>query len=110
MQRTIIAICLLVAACAPGQPPSKPGQLFCQFQAAGGGTVIVGLIDAAAPLAGPGAAPVAILATNMGKSFVDGACAQAAANQGGTAGTPVSPPAAPVGNVAVNAAAVVKSP
>lgn len=77
------------------------GQLFCQFQAAGGGQAIVSVIDAAAS-AVPGAGLVAVLATGMAKDDVDAACAQAASNAGGSAGVPVSPPSQPVGSVAVN--------
>lgn len=99
MKRSFALACLLaLGACSGGQ---TPGQLFCQFQTAGGGTAIVGIIDGAAAAEIPGAAPVAILATNMGKDYVDKVCAQAAANQGGSAGTPVSPPPAAVGSVAV---------
>lgn len=96
--RSIALACLLLLGACAGR---TPGQLFCQFQVAGGGTALVGLIDGAATAAAPGEAPVAILAANMGKAYVDRKCAEAAANQGGSGGTPVSPPTGPVGNVAV---------
>lgn len=111
MKRSVLIACsmasIALAGCAPGQTPPTQGQLFCQLQTAGGGSIIVGLIDAEATALAPAAAPVAILATDMGKAYVDNACALAAANQGGSAGTPVSPPPAPVGNVAVTVPAKV---
>lgn len=99
MKRTIalvgfasIAGLVALAACTPGQitaAASTPaGQLFCAVQLAGGGTVVVGLIDAQASAVSPAAAPVAILATGVAKSVVDSYCAKA----GGVA---VSPPADP---------------
>jgi hypothetical protein len=67
---------------------SPAGQLFCAVQTAGGGAIVVGLIDAEASALAPAAAPIAIIATNAGKAIVDRACAAA----GGIA---VSPPPNP---------------
>lgn len=76
---------------------SPAGQLFCAVQTGGGGTIVVGLINAEITGASPAAAPVAILATGATKQFVDGACASAAAQiPGARVGIPVSPPADPV--------------
>ncbi len=83
---------LALAGCTAAQVQSavtsEPGQLFCAVQAAGGGAIVVGLVDAEATALAPAAAPVAILATNASKAFVDSACAAA----GGIA---VSPPSNP---------------
>lgn len=111
MKQTLAAACLLaILGACQAQLASPYGQLFCQIQTAGGGAVIVGVIDAEATAMAPAGAPVAIFATNMGKAYVDAACAQAARNQGGTAGTPVSPPPVPVGNVAIAATTPVNRP
>lgn len=82
---------LLLVGCSPAQNAavvadmSTPaGQLFCAIQGASG-TVVAGLIDASAVVAG---APVAIIATGALKAQVDADCAAA----GGVA---VSPPASP---------------
>jgi hypothetical protein len=69
-------------------PVAQAGQLFCAVQTGGGGAVVVALIDAAASGAAPGGGQVAVIATNMGKAYVDEACA-------GAGGIPVSPPANP---------------
>jgi hypothetical protein len=70
-------------------PVAQAGQLFCAVQTGGGGgAVVVALIDAAASGAAPGGGQVAVIATNMGKAYVDAACA-------GAGGIPVSPPANP---------------
>jgi hypothetical protein len=68
------------------------GQLFCAV-AAKDGPVVVGLIDAGAPLAGV-AAPAVVLAVGATKAYVDAACAAAG-------GIPVSPPAGPAPQVAI---------
>ena len=51
-----------MVACSPAQQAktdqvlsSKPGQLFCRIQLAGGGAVLAGAVDAAATAAAPGA-------------------------------------------------------
>ena len=67
---------------------TPPGQLFCAVQVAGGGAIVVALVDAEASAAAPGAAPVAVIATGLTKAKVDADCAAA----GGIA---VSPPANP---------------
>lgn len=101
MRRFAIAsACLLaVVGCSPGAVTSAlstpAGQLFCAIQTSGGGTTIAGLVDAAASSALPGAAPVAVLATNATVAQVNTACANAAAATGSTSGIPVSPPANP---------------
>lgn len=68
------------------------GQLFCAIAASGGGTILAGIVDAAA--SGSGAGPVAVFATNATQAAVQADCAAAAAAVGGTGGVPVSPPAA----------------
>jgi hypothetical protein len=112
-----IAAAVVVAGCTPGTTPIQPtikaeaaaaGSLFCAVQTAGGGAMIVAVIDAAATAAAPAAAPVAVIATGAGKAIVDAACAQAAANVGAPAGVPVSPPAA--GTVVPQVAVVVSRP
>jgi hypothetical protein len=112
-----IAAAVVVAGCTPGATPTqqtikadaaKAGSLFCAVQTAGGGAIVVAVIDAAATAAAPAAAPVAVIATGAGKALVDAACAQAAANVGATAGVPVSPPAA--GTVVPQVAVVVAKP
>jgi hypothetical protein len=91
---------LTVAGCSATQVNtalnSPTGQLFCAIQTDGGGTLLATVVDAAATAASPGLSPVAVIATGATKTFVDNACAQAAANVGGTSGVPVSPPAASV--------------
>lgn len=67
---------------------SPAGQLFCAVQTAGGGAVVVGLVDAEASALSPAAGPIAVIATGTAKQTVDADCAKA----GGVA---VSPPAAP---------------
>jgi hypothetical protein len=81
-----LTVLLGIAACSSGITTAQAGQLFCAVQTNGGGALVVGLIDAAA--SGTAAGPVAVVATGLAKSVVDGYCAQA----GGIA---VSPPAAP---------------
>ncbi len=112
---TLAALALSLGACTltPSQTASvdkalasPAGQLFCSIQLNGGGSVLVGVIDAAATASAPGAAPVAVLATNMGKAFVDSACTQAAQSVTASTGVgiAVSPPAAGsnVANIAIN--------
>jgi hypothetical protein len=82
---------LCIAGCSStgtsaASPVAQAGQLFCAVQTGGGGAVVVALIDAAASGAAPGSGQVAVIATNMGKAYVDAACA-------GAGGIPVSPPA-----------------
>ncbi len=96
--RHFIAIFSLFAlsACADGAPSPQVvhtlgtthGRLFCEVQAVGGGSVIVGLVNAAVIGLLPVAAPAVILATGASKSYVDTACALAD-------GVPVSPPPDP---------------
>ena len=92
------ALAIVLAACATtGTTASKvgaDGALFCAFQAKGGGTVVVGLVDAAAAMT-PFGAPV-VLAAGASKAFVDAACALA-----GPGGFPVSPPAVAPPQVAI---------
>lgn len=83
-----------VAACA-GFLASQPGQLFCAVQTAGGGALVVGLIDAEATSAAPAAAPVAILATGLAKAQVDADCAKAAPGGGVAVSPPANPTAVP---------------
>ena len=100
-------------ACSPAQQAktdqvlsSKPGQLFCQVQLAGGGAVLAGVVDAAATAAAPGAEPFVVVATGQTKAFVDAACARVAQQTpGAISGAPVPPPApaAPVQQVAITA-------
>ena len=92
--KTILALATIaaLAACSSAQVQtalsSPAGQLFCGIQTAGGGAVVVGLIDAEATAAAGAAAPVAVIATGVAKAKVDADCAAA----GGIA---VSPPANP---------------
>jgi hypothetical protein len=99
MKKIILAlIAVALAACSATQVntalQTPTGQLFCAVQTAGGGAVVVGLINAEATAAGvavPGVAPavpLAVLATGAAKATVDADCAAA----GGVA---VSPPANP---------------
>jgi hypothetical protein len=104
MKPALLAM-LALAGCTAAQlqsaAKSPAGQLFCAIQTAGGGAIVVGLINAEASAVVPAAAPVAILATNVSKAFVDSACAAA----GGIAvSPPVNPAAAP--QVAVSVAAL----
>jgi hypothetical protein len=95
-----IGLTALTAACSTAQTTkieqaatSPTGQLFCKIQLDGGGTVVAGLVDAAATAAAPGAGPLVVLATGQTKAFVDEACAKAAQQvAGGVAGVPVPPP------------------
>ena len=64
------------------------GQLFCSIQTTAG-PLIVAAIDAQATALSPASAPVAIIATGLGKDAVDADCAAA-----GPGGTAVSPPPA----------------
>jgi hypothetical protein len=80
---------------------SPAGQLFCAVDAAGGGQLVVGVIDAEATAKLGAAAPVAVLATGAAASTVQSECNQAALANGGTAGMPVSPPSTSVPNVAI---------
>ena len=92
------SLAIVLAACATtGTTAAKvgaDGALFCAFQAKGGGTVVVGLVDAAAAMT-PFGAPV-VLASGATKAFVDAACALA-----GPGGIPVVPPAAAPPQVAI---------
>lgn len=77
---------------------SPVGQLFCSIQMAGGGSFVAALTAAAIGGAAPGAAPLAVIATNAGKASVDADCAKAVASvQGAISAAPVSPPANPAG-------------
>lgn len=97
MTRPILFLALLATACTPATQQSAlqstPGQLVCWFQLAGGGEMVAKMVkDAVVPGSGA-AAPVAILATDMGKAFVDKTCADAVASVAGArVGVPVSPP------------------
>lgn len=95
----VLAVALLpLGACSSAQVGGvlarlgTDGQLFCAV-AAKDGPVVVGLIDAGAPLAGA-AAPAVVLAVGATKAYVDAACAAAG-------GIPVSPPAGPAPQVAI---------
>jgi hypothetical protein len=95
-----IGVGAMTTACSPTEKAkidlaimSPPGQLFCSIQLAGGGTVVAGVVDAAATAASPGLGPLAVLATGQTKAFVDEACAKAAQQvAGGVSGVPVPPP------------------
>jgi hypothetical protein len=98
-----VALCMgmLIVACTPTQQAqtnqvlsSRPGQLFCSIQLAGGGTVIAALVDVGATAAAPASGPFVVVATGQTKAFVDDACAKAAQQMAGAVtGVPVSPPA-----------------
>lgn len=88
-----MAVALMLADC--GSAGGDAGQLFCALQTAGGGTIVAGLVDAAASAEAPTLAPIAIVATNATQTFVNNACTQAAVNTGAVAAVPVSPPASP---------------
>jgi hypothetical protein len=95
-----ISLGAMTAACSPTATTkvdaaitSPTGQLFCKIQLDGGGTVVAGLVDAAATAAAPGAGPLVVVATGQTKAFVDEACAKAAQQvAGGVTGVPVPPP------------------
>jgi hypothetical protein len=95
-----IGLTAMTAACSPTATTkvdaaiaSPTGQLFCKIQLDGGGTVVAGLVDAAATAAAPGAGPLVVVATGQTKAFVDEACAKAAQQvAGGVTGVPVPPP------------------
>jgi hypothetical protein len=96
--RTLIVIAVIssLAACTAQQNTAAlqtpAGQLFCAIQTAGGGAVVVGLVNAEIA-AVPGAAPtvpLAVIATGMTKTLVDANCAAA----GGIAVAPPANPAA----------------
>ena len=82
---------LLLASCSPAENAKlkadvdRGGQLFCEV-ATPNGPAIVGLIDGTVAVLAPEAEPVAIIATDATKAFVDAACAK-------VAGRPVAPPA-----------------
>jgi hypothetical protein len=93
---------LALAACSQTQVlptlASPGGQLFCQFQLAGGGTIVAGLVSAEAAATGA-AAPAAVLATGLAKNVVDDDCKAAMASvPGAVAATPTAPvvPVVPV--------------
>lgn len=106
---------LVLAACTPAQDDaitkglaSQPGRLFCSIQMSGGGAFVATLTAVAITGASPGAAPLAVIATNAGKAAVDADCAKAAlATPGALSAAPVSPPpnAASVPSVAIVAPA-----
>jgi branched-subunit amino acid ABC-type transport system permease component len=73
---------------------SPQGQLFCAV-VIGGSPIIMGVVQTASAAVGPAGEAAALLATGATSAFVQNACKQAAANVGGTAGAPVSPPANP---------------
>jgi len=73
---------------------TKQGALFCAVQLNGGGAVVVTLLDAEASALAPAEAPIALIATGLGKAQVDADCAAAGKTLGGT-GVAVSPPANP---------------
>jgi len=81
---------MLVAACTPTQQAqtnqvlsSRPGQLFCSIQLAGGGAVIAALVDAGATAAASASRPLVVVAIGQAKAFVDDACAKAAQQTAG---------------------------
>jgi hypothetical protein len=102
-----LAAGLVLAACSTQQADkataalgTPAGSLFCAIQGAGGGSIIVSLVNAAATsgaaaagASASAAVPLAILATDQTKRFVDLACAAAAGP--GKVGVPVTPPADP---------------
>jgi hypothetical protein len=89
-----------LSACSAAMLASPSGQLFCALQTDGGGSVVVGLIDAEASALLPGAAPVAVLAAGAAQADLDAACAAAAASVGGT-GMAVPAPTGPVPNIPI---------
>lgn len=95
MKRIILAASLL-AGCTQAQintaMQTPTGALFCAVQTAGGGAMVVTLVDAEATALTPATSPVAILATGLTKMKVDADCAAAGASMGGV-GVAVSPPA-----------------
>lgn len=80
---------------------STPGQLFCAIQLSGGGTIVAGIVQAAISSAAPTTAPIAVIATDTSKTFVDAACMQAAKAVGAVNAIPVSPPSNPTAAPAV---------
>jgi hypothetical protein len=90
-----------LSACSTAMLTSPVGQLFCALQIDGGGSVVVGLIDAEASALLPGAAPVAVLAAGTAQADLDAECAAAGASIGGT-GTAVPAPPGPVPTMPIN--------
>jgi hypothetical protein len=94
---TALALVALLDGCTAAQQQTAlatpSGQLFCAIQTTGGGALVVALADASVAAASPGAAPLAIIATNASKAFVDAACAAAA--KPGEVSVPVAPPTGP---------------
>lgn len=86
--KLIALVVFLVAACAgiTSALQSPTGQLFCRVQTEGGGSFIVGLVDAEATALAPPAAPVVVVATGAAKIVVDAECAM-------VDGVATSPPA-----------------
>lgn len=92
----LLPLCALaacgLAACSQSAVTSAlatpAGQLFCAVQTSGGGTVVVGLVNAEVTAVAPGVAPVAIIATGATEAQVNADCAAAK-------GVPVAPPAVP---------------
>lgn len=104
------AALLALAACSTQQTAatsalsSTPeGKLFCAIQTGGGGSLVVGVVNAAVAGTAPGASPAAVIVTGASKAAIDQMCNDAAAAVGATAGIPVAPPASPISipNVAV---------
>jgi hypothetical protein len=103
----LIAFGFVLTGCTTAAITAKlatpAGQLYCEIATGGGDTILAGVIDAAAS-AVPGAGAVAVIATGATSAAVQADCAAAAKAVGGTAGVPISPPATPVGNVAITPA------
>lgn len=69
------------AGCTSAQLSSPAGQIFCHIQTQGGGSLVVGLVDASATAASGTAAPIVTpavgLTTAAMQSYLNQQCAQA---------------------------------
>ena len=106
--KRILAVAFLLAGCQQVQPGTVPsafttqgGQVFCAIQQAGGGQIVVGLVDATTAAYAPVATPGVAIGAAVTKAYLDSNCAAAAAKLGGTTTGAVPAPAMPVQTVAI---------
>ena len=107
---TLSALLLLAGAtsgCTSAQLSSSAGQIFCHIQTQGGGSLVVGLVDATATATSGSASPIVTPAVGLTaaamQSYLNQQCALAATQVPGAVGSAgaVPAPAMPVQTVAV---------
>ena len=80
MRKLFLALLLVVASCTQAQVDtilsSPAGHFFCAVQLAGGGSIVVAMVNAKAGALEPGAAPITGVTTTVAKNIVDANCAQ----------------------------------